>query len=134
MKFPIILIVLLLGCSSALANSNFVSNPSLPYPPGCAHPAIADDGVEAVPQTATFFEGSVSRFDWQTGILLGLRLKAYRSRCSEPDRSLIWLEFSLPMSYGSWAIETGVPSLGAYLLTGGEKRLMRLVTEPGGWG
>ncbi len=32
----------LLGCNSALANSNFVSNPRLPYPPACAHVPTMD--------------------------------------------------------------------------------------------
>ncbi|RPH94281.1 MAG: hypothetical protein EHM68_14440 [Lysobacterales bacterium] len=133
MKHPIILVLFLLGCSSVLANSNFVSNPSLPYPPACAHPPIADDPVDAAPQTATFFERTIIRFDWQIGEYIELGLKAYRSRCSESDRSLIWLEFTLPTEYAGRAIEIALPRFGV-ALPGGETRPMQLVTEPGGWG
>jgi hypothetical protein len=133
MKPSIILMLFLLGCSPVLANSNFVSNPSLPYPPACAHPPIADDPVDAAPQTATFFERTILRFDWQTGEYIELGLKAWRSRCSEPDRSLIWLEFTLPTKYAGSAIEIDLPRFGV-ALPGGETRPMQLVTEPGGWG
>jgi hypothetical protein len=133
MKPPIILMLFLLGYGSVLANSNFVSNPSLPYPPACAHPPFAGDPIDAAPQTATFFERTIIRFDWQTGEYIELGLKAYRSRCSEPDRSLIWLEFTLPTKYAGRAIEIALPRLGV-ALPGGEVRPMQLVTEPGGWG
>lgn len=133
MKPPIILLLVLLGCSSVLANSNFVSNPSLPYPPGCAHPPIADDPVEAEPQTATFFEDTIRRPEWQTGEWIEIKLKAYRSRCSEPDRSLIWLEFTLPTKYDGRAIELPLPWIAAEP-PDSWSRWLQLVTAPGGWG
>ena len=133
MKPLIIPLLILLGCSSVLANSNFVSNPDLPYPPGCAHPPIADDLVEQEPQTATFFEDTITRFDWQTGERIEVRLKAYRSRCSEPGRSLIWLEFTLPGKYAGRAIELALPPISAKP-PDSWSRARLLVTEPGGWG
>lgn len=133
MKTPIILLLVLLGCSSVLANSNFVSNPSLPYPPGCAHPPIADDPVEAEPQAATFFEGTIMRPAWQTGEWIEIELKAWRSRCSEPGRSLIWLEFTLPTKYAGRAIELSLPWIEVQP-PNSWSRSMQLVTDPGGWG
>jgi hypothetical protein len=133
MKPPVILLLALLGCGTALANSNFVSNPSLPYPPGCAHPPIAAGPVEAELQTATFFEGTILRPAWQTGEWIELRLKAYRSRCSEPGRSLVWLELTLPAKYAGRAIELSLPWIEA-VPPGSWSRFLQLVTEPGGWG
>ena len=133
MKPPIILLLALLGCSSVLANSNFVSNPFLPYPPACTHPPIADGPVDAEPQTAPFFDDTIMQPAWQTGEWIEVRLKAFRSRCSEQGRSLIWLEFSLPTKYAGRAIELPLPWIVAEP-PDSWSRLLQLVTEPGGWG
>ena len=126
-------LLLVLGCGSAAANPNFVTNPWLPYPPSC----VAAMGTEALDspdsQAVRFHQSQVGMYDVQSGERIPVTLSAYRSPCAEPDRSLIWIEFVLPDRYAGQDVELELPVFVA------EPRenwryVMNLVTEPAGWG
>lgn len=130
MKTTICVLLYLLGSTSALANSNFITNPYLPYPPGCAQVPTAA-GLSA--RAAKFFEDTVEMPDAQTGEKVPVGLAAYRSPCSEPNRSLIWLEFTLPDTYALQGIELELQTAVAEPMDNW-RYLMNLVAEPNGWG
>jgi len=133
MKRRLFVLLLALGCGSAAANPNFVSNPWLPYPPSCVQ-AMGTEVLDAPDsQALRFHHSQVELFDAQSGDRVPVTFSAYRSPCAEPGRSLIWLEFRLAKPYAALEVELGLPVFVA------EPRkdwryLMNLVTEPGGWG
>lgn len=119
--------VLMLGlfcCAGALAHDNFVTNPYLPYPPGCA----GDPGRSDVP----FAQGRmVTLFDPQQKRLVDVQLDAWRSTCSEPGRSVIWLRFTAKRPTTQLLL-LEVPPISARM--GEQAYEQRLVTSPNGWG
>lgn len=133
MKNALCVLLLVLGCGSAAANPNFVTNPWLPYPPSCVR-SMGTAVLDAPDSGAVGFHRSqIELFDAQSGERIPVTLSAYRSPCAEPDRSLVWLEFELPDSSTGQAVELELPVVVA------EPReywryVMNLVTEPGGWG
>lgn len=126
----------LLGCNIALANSNFVSNPRLPYPPACAHIPNADAAFWLADQAVKFYDQEIQVYDIQVGEQIPLGLKAYRSLCSEPGRSPVWLQFSLSAAYAGRQVEFQLPTAWAEIANGlSELNVgMRLAAEPNGWG
>jgi hypothetical protein len=133
MKTLFCTILALLGCGSALANSNFVSNPYLPYPPGCARVSTSDAQGGPQAQAAKFFDDEIEMLNDLTGEQIPVKLEAYRSPCTEPNRSLIWLTFSLPESHAGKSVQLELPYAVAETAVY-YRRGMNLVTEPGGWG
>lgn len=85
---PLAIMLLILASGEALAAANFVSNPNLPYPPGCAF-----NGAEAIAPAVEDEPISLHRSD--TGAPVEFHLSVYRSACSEADRSLVWVRFVL---------------------------------------
>jgi len=126
----------LLGCNIALANSNFVSNPRLPYPPACAHIPDADAAFWLADQAVKFYDQEIQVYDAQVGEQIPLGLKVYRSPCSEPGRSLVWLQFSLSATYSGRQVEFQLPTAWAEITNGANNFSvgMRLAAEPNGWG
>ena len=133
MKHGLCILLLALGCGSAAANPNFVTNPWLPYPPSCVR-VMGKAALDAPDSgAARFHRSQVDLFDVQSGERVPVSFSAYRSPCAEPGRSLIWIEFLLPDRYAARDVELELPVFVA------EPRehwryLMNLVTEPGGWG
>lgn len=133
MKHALCCLLLVLGCASARANPNFVSNPWLPYPPSCVR-AMGAPALDAPDSGAVRFHSSqIELFDNQSGDRVPVTLAAYRSPCAEPGRSLIWIEFLLAEPHARQDLELGLPVFVA------EPRKdwrygMNLVTEPNGWG
>lgn len=92
-----VFVFLLMVCSLDLqATPVLVGNPYTPYPPGCATlPEL---------QAALYGDHKVKVFDGQIGLYNGqvprikrnVNLAVYRVACAEPNRSIIWLEFSIP--------------------------------------
>lgn len=123
----------LLGCGSVLASSNLVTNPYLPYPPGCVQAAVWDAPDEMREQAAKFFDDEIEMFNNPGSGRIQVRLEAYRSPCTETNRSLIWLVFSLPESQASTPVQLELPYATAETAIN-YRRGMNLVTEPGGWG
>jgi hypothetical protein len=120
----------LLSCGSVLADSNFVSNPHLPYPPACARiPWVAQGGG----QEAKFFDEVIEMYDGVAGKPVAVRLEGHRSACTEPNRSLLWLTFSLLESHPGKPVRLELPFAVAET-PNGFRRGMNLVTEPNGWG
>jgi hypothetical protein len=113
------------------ADSNFFSNPYLPYPPACVRKmdVSSSDALQGV----KFHDGQIDLYDMQSGDRIPVMFAAYRSPCSEASRSLIWLEFSLTGNYTDRAVELELPYAVAepreYHTYG-----MNLVAEPNGWG
>lgn len=130
MKRRPFVLLLLLACGSLAADSNFFSNPYLPYPPSC----VRDRGAGATMEgSIRFHEQDIDLYDRRSSGRLPVRLALYRSPCAEPDRSLIWLEFTLPGNAGNQPVELELPYAVA------EPRQfhrygMNLVAEPNGWG
>lgn len=123
----------LLSCGPLAADSNFFSNPYLPYPPACVQEMTVDPAGARMAQSVEFHESEIDLLDVRSGDRVPVSLKAYRSACSEPNRSLIWLEFSLIGDYAERVVELELPYAVA------EPRpyhtyLMNLVAEPNGWG
>jgi hypothetical protein len=133
MKNTALTLILLLTCSPVLGNSNFVSNPYLPYPPGCVRDLTASPPEEADADTVKFFDREIQIHGDQAGNAVPVRLEIYRTRCSEPGRSLIWLSLSLEGPYAGKGIQFRVPTAVAVPVEYWT-HLMNLVTEPNGWG
>lgn len=133
MKTLLILVLALLGANIALANSNFVSNPRLPYPPSCTNVPMMDASAWLDEQAFMFSANEIKAYDLQTGEQVPVGLKAYRSPCSEPGRSLIWLQFSLSGLYAERGTEIELPMVHA-LLADHQTISMDLVPEFNGWG
>jgi len=124
-----------LGCNFALANSNFVSNPRLPYPPSCPHIPAVDASAWLDGQAVKIYENEITLYDlnnsgWQP---VPLTLRVYRSPCSEPDRSLIWLRFSMSGSDADRGVKIELPGVAAVDEINW-RRSMQLVSQPNGWG
>ena len=104
---------LLIASFQAPANSNFVTNPYLPYPPSCAR--MPSSGGAAAVQTGAvqFFESEISLPDQQTFEQVDVVVRAYRTLCSEAGRSLIWIEFHLPKETASKDIRLMLPVIAA---------------------
>lgn len=60
-----------------------------------------------------------------------MTLRAYRAPCSEPNRSLVWLEFTLAGQYGNTDLEIQLPTAVAEVAY---RKGMSLAIEPNGWG
>lgn len=123
----------LLTCSPVAADSNFSSNPNLPYPPACVQGMGARPSGALMAQAVKFHESEIGLFDIQSGDRIPVLLAVYRSPCSEPNRSLIWLEFTMIGNYVDRVVELELPYVVAepreYHRYG-----MNLVAEPNGWG
>jgi len=123
----------LLTCLPVHAGSNLVTNPYLPYPPACMEAALAVDFGQA--ESATFFDEEFSAYNLSSERLeyIPVRLKAWRSPCGEPDRSLIWLEFSVREANAGkpflFELFSPVADLGSDI-----RKTMMLAADPGGWG
>ena len=131
--FFLLSLLSLLSCGPLAADSNFSSNPYLPYPPACVQEMTVDPAGARMAQSVEFHESEIDLLDVRSGDRVPVSLKAYRSACSEPNRSLIWLEFSLIGDYAERVVELELPYAVA------EPRpyhtyLMNLVAEPNGWG
>ena len=131
MKTPLWTTIALLCCGSVLAGSNFVSNPHLPYPPGCAR--VPAGGAEGGGQEVKFFDDEIEMYDGVAGVPVAVRLEGHRSACTEPNRSLVWLTFSLLSSHRGEPVRVELPFPVAET-PNGFRRGMNLVTEPNGWG
>jgi len=123
----------LLFFGSAVADSNFFSNPYLPYPPSCVQKMSADPSGAPAAGAVKFHEGEIELFDFQSGETVPVLLRAYRSPCPEPDRSLIWLEFGLIGNYPGRRVVVELPYAVAEPREY-EAYWMNLVDEPNGWG
>lgn len=133
MKISLCMLLFTLGCGLAAANSNFYSNPYLPYPPSCVQDMSTNLTVALAEQGLKFHESEIVLFDTQSRDEIPVWLTAYRSPCAEPDRSLIWIEFRLAENYAQGKVELELPYFVA------EPRAhwrygMNLATEPNGWG
>lgn len=141
MKAKNLLLLMLVSVASTIssvtmANSNFVTNPYLPYPPSCARmpgssaTALADTGA------VKFFEAPIYLPDQQTFEQVDFVLSAYRSPCSEAGRSLLWLEFRLAEADADKDIQVMLPVIvadfGTELNYGSP--LLVPVSDPNSWG
>ena len=88
-------LALLCSCN-AQAYSNFIENPYTPYPPGCVSLPTPQLGLQG-DNVARFYEGKIqlaNARDGREGVEAGLSM--YRVACPEPNRSVIWIELSIP--------------------------------------
>jgi hypothetical protein len=127
------LFLLLLASQAAVASSSLVTNPHLPYPPACARmpDPLATGGLES--QAVSFYDREIRFYDSQGGDDIPMRLRIFRAPCSEPNRSLIWLEFALGSTYSSRDLNIRLPSAVAEVAPNWRK-LMNLASEPNGSG
>jgi len=95
------LFLCLLTCTSAITAQALEINTYLPYPPACGEipDPMAAGGIEA--RAVKFYDQVHSFYSSQGGEQVPLRLRLYRAPCSEPDRSLVWVEFVLAAQYAS---------------------------------
>ena len=129
--WSLLALLALLACLPAHAGDNLVTNPYLPYPPGCMEAALAGDVNGAV----TFFDKEliVPEFTSDLPDEVPLRVRAWRSPCAEPGRSLIWLEFSMPAAsdsqHANLQLFSPITDLGSDI-----RKDTTLAADPGGWG
>lgn len=133
MKTFLCSIVALLGCGTVLASANFAGNPETPYPPGCTWASAWDAKGQPRPGVARFFNEVIDLFDGRTGERIPVRIEAYRSPCPEPHRSLVWLGLRLADADLRTPFQLELPTVVAET-PDRWRRMMNLVTEPGGWG
>lgn len=123
----------LIAWGPVAADSNFVSNPYLPYPPACVQEMGANPASALAAQRVKFHESEIALYDIQSNDRIPVLFAAYRSPCSEPNRSLIWLEFRLIGNYAGRAVELELPYFVAEPREYHRYR-MNPVAEPNGWG
>lgn len=133
MNIHIGLFLVMLASTPALANSALMTNPYLPYPPGCARLPDMDalGGLES--QAAKFYESEIQLYSSQGGDIIPMTLRAFRAPCSEENRSLIWLEFTLSAQHTTRYLEAQLPTVVAET-SPNLRKLMSLAVEPNGWG
>jgi hypothetical protein len=96
------------------------------YPPGCATVPEYQTLVYGRDAVVKIYEGKVALVNARTGSgTLDARVAAYRVACSEPNRSVIWLEFSRTNRDDWYQMPVVVMDFG------GGGRLGRLAREPG---
>jgi hypothetical protein len=125
MKFLTCCLLAMCFVSSAHGRSNFMSNPDLPYPPGCA-----GDPARTMVPFLTY--ARVVLHDPARNQELEVRLDGFRSTCSEPGRSLIWLRFDA-VHHGDLNFRLELPGVRVTPAAGGA-RPMSLAATPNGWG
>lgn len=132
LRAPFLISLVLIQASPALADPALITNPHLPYPPGCAWiPDPPDYGLERL--GVKFYDQEIQFYSAQLGDKTPLRLRAFRAPCSEPNRSLIWLEFILAAQYGNTDLEIQLPTVVGEVAPHHRKG-MSLAVEPNGWG
>jgi len=127
------LVLTMAACIAAKANSALVTNPYLPYPTGCAQipDPNAPGGLES--RAVKFYEQEHVFYSSQAGDPVPMTLRLFRAPCSEPNRSLIWLEFVLSAQYSEEELDIRLPTAVAEIAPN-YRKLMSLATEPSGWG
>ena len=98
MKMKLLVLVAFFYSLNAQSFSNFLANPYTPYPAGCATLPASQSQVYG-DNAFKVYENEISlpsANNPQDG--LPVRLAVYRVPCAEPNRSVIWLEFSIPES------------------------------------
>jgi hypothetical protein len=122
--------------ASTWANSNFVSNPDLPYPPSCAWVPTSHANAAADLGAVLFQETTVQLPDHKTFEQVEFVLRAYRSPCSEPGRSLVWLEYSISAEQALKDIRVTLPAVVAdhQGSTFAFTSLLNQAAEPNSWG
>lgn len=133
--FRVICLACALDTSGAWANSNFVANPYLPYPPSCvrmpSNTATAADELGAV----LVHEAVVQLPDLKTYEQVDFVLRAYRSPCHEAGRSLLWLQYSLTAEQANKDIQVLLPSAIADIpYYFGWSTYLIHASEPNSWG
>lgn len=133
MKALAALMLTILASTPLLAGQNHVSNPYLPYPPSCARmpDTNAAGGLES--QGVKFEEREILLDAAGASQPVPLTVRAYRAACSEPNRSLVWLEFELSAQYADDDLQISLPYALAEIAPNYRKP-MRLAGEPNGWG
>lgn len=133
MKTVTCALLTLLSCGAAMANSNFVSNPYLPYPPACAQAPEMDAQGRLKAPAVNFFAGQVTAIDTSQGLWVPIMMRAYRSPCSEPNRSIVWLTFALDPKDMEEDSELLLPSIFVRKPGVDWSTWVFLASEPNGW-
>lgn len=118
----------------AMANSNFITNPYLPYPPGCGLVPEMDAQGRLEAPAVNVYDGIIETLDVRNSEWVPIQFRAYRSPCSEPDRSLLWLTLTLDANHASETAELLLPSIGVQLSGQASNTWINLATETNGWG
>ena len=132
------LILLMVVGQSSLADETLTGNPYLPYPPACGRMPDTSAPANLNSQAKKFYGSQVEVGAYRVegnrtiNITVPMTLRAYRAPCSEPNRSLIWLEFTLSSSYAEEEIEIPLPWVSAKTSAPWEK-YPKLTAEPNTW-
>jgi hypothetical protein len=121
------------------AQSNFTDNPLTPYPPGCATTPSRQTLMYGS-NVHKFFEGEWRLQRSRANSSMPVNVALYRVACAEPDRSVIWVEFSISQLNYYPGYELNLPSMAVLGRGqdefGKEKDIvwrLDLVPEPGSW-
>lgn len=119
-----------------LANSNFVSNPYLPYPPSCVKMPLSSATAAQDTGAIQFHESTITLPDQRTLERVDFVVRAYRSPCSEPGRSLLWLEFVLSEADSRRDLQVMMPVVAADYKVGANtwNSILAPVSDPSTWG
>jgi len=133
--FRVMCLACALGASGTWANSNFVTNPYLPYPPSCAR-MPSNTATAATELGAVLVHEAVIQLpDLNTFEQVDFVLRAYRSPCHEAGRSLFWLQYSLTAEQANKDIRVRLPSAVAYIpYDFGWTTYLIHASEPNSWG
>ncbi len=130
--FRVICLAIALGTSGAWGNSNFVTNPYLPYPPSCVRMPTNTTTAATELGAVLVHETVIQLPDLNTYEQVEFVLRAYRSPCHEAGRSLVWLEYSLSADQAQKDIRVRLPD--ATALHDGLFSFLVHASEPNSWG
>lgn len=124
----------LMSASGTWGNSNFVTNPYLPYPPSCVRMPTVDIDTAAQLQAVLVKEAVIQLPNLVTFEQVDFILRVYRSACHEAGRSLVWLEYSLTAEQAKKDIRVRLPDAVAYFSNNNGVGFVIQASEPNSWG
>ncbi len=128
-------LTLLSGTALVIAQENFLSNPTTPYPPGCA---TNTEAMGEIPGRETVITSGMLQFAGFSGETnatasgsLNVEMKFVRRGCAEPDRSLLMVELTALDNGNTVAESIMLPAFQADRF--GVIHKLRGVVEPNSW-
>ncbi len=134
MKLLTCLLCVLLASSTATADSRYAGNPNQPYPPACVTLPGPFSPLTNYGELAQFLDTTVDLLKSESAERVAVELRGFRLTCSEPNRSMIWLQFVVPESLADDDDQAVELPQAVIELPSGKRIPMNLADQPHLWG